>query len=66
MCVGLRDRDISRQMYTIVYNSYYYYTRYLVLITADNKRKARGERELATFDKNRRAVGMLSPTRDKK
>ena len=28
-------------------------------------RKAR-ERELATFDENRRAVGMLNPMRDKK
>ena len=28
------------------------------------QRKAR-ERELATFDENRRAVGMLNPTRDK-
>ena len=29
-----------------------------------DKRKAR-ERELATFDENRRAMGMLNPMRDK-
>ena len=29
-----------------------------------DQRKARG-RELATFDENRRAVGMLNPMRDK-
>ena len=30
----------------------------------NDQRKA-GERELATFDENRRAVGMLNPMRDK-
>ena len=30
----------------------------------NDQRKAR-EREFATFDENRRAVGMVNPTRDK-
>ena len=30
-----------------------------------DSRKARGERKLATFDQNRRAVGMLKPVRNK-
>ena len=34
------------------------------LATLDYMRKAR-EHELATFDENRRAVGMLTPMRDK-
>ena len=37
----------------------------IFLAKKNDWRKAR-ERELATFDENRRAVGMLNPMRDKK
>ena len=40
------------------------YSQGLFLAKKNDHRKAR-ERELATFDENQRAVGMLNPVRDK-